>query len=258
MIRFSRGSAGVLAVALVVLAFQASPSARHRWKRYHWARTQNPLNLTLGRNLSSAWQNYLGAASSDWSLSDVLNTTVGSGDTTGTKCDPTLGKVEVCNASYGATGWLGVAQIWITTGSHIAQGTVKVNDYYFNQSQYDSPAWRQFVMCQEVGHEFGLDHQDENFNNTNLGTCMDYTSDPDGTVKGQLSNLHPNAHDYEELDIIYSHLDSFNTTSPARAPALNDPSEWGQLMKTAHGGRTQIFERTFGNGEIVVTFVIWA
>jgi hypothetical protein len=87
---------------------------------------------------------------------------------------------------------------------------------------------------------------------------MDYTSDPDGSVKGQLSNLRPNAHDYEELEIIYSHLDSFNTTSPAKAPSLNHPSEWGQLMKTAHGGKTQIFERHFGNGEIVVTFVIWA
>jgi len=258
MIRFSRGSAGLLAVALAVLAFQASPSAHHRWKRYHWARTQNPLNLTLGRNLSTAWQNYLQAASSDWSSSNVLNTTVGSGDTTGATCDPTLGKVEVCNASYGATGWLGVARIWITTGTHIAQGTVKVNDYYFNQSQYNSAAWRQFVMCQEVGHEFGLDHQDENFNNTNLGTCMDYTSDPDGTVIGQFSNLHPNVHDYEERDIMYAHLDSFNTASPAKTPSLNDPSEWGQLMKTAHGGKTQIFERNFGNGEIVVTFVIWA
>ena len=50
------------------------------------------------------------------------------------------------------------------------------------------------VMCQEVGHDFGLDHQDENFNNPNLGTCMDYTNDPS-------TNQHPNAHDYEELDI---------------------------------------------------------
>jgi hypothetical protein len=40
-------------------------------------------------------------------------------------------------------------------------------------------------MCQEVGHTFGLDHQDENFNNTNLGTCMDYTNDPS-------TNQHPN------------------------------------------------------------------
>jgi hypothetical protein len=29
-------------------------------------------------------------------------------------------------------------------------------------------------------------------------------------------------------------------------------------MKTTHGGRTQVFERDFGNGQKVVTFVIWA
>jgi len=190
----------------------------------------------------------------------VLDTTVVTGGTT-SQCNPTSGRVEVCNAAYGSTGWLGVAQIWITGGSHIVQGTVKVNDTYFNTSQYNTPAWRQFVMCQEVGHTFGLDHQDTNFNNANLGTCMDYTSDPDGSVNNQLINLHPNAHDYEELDIIYSHLDSFTTvgaSSSSKTPALNNPSEWGQLMKVAHGGKTQIFERDFGNGQIVVTFVIWA
>lgn len=262
MIRFPRGSVGLLAAALAILAFQASPSAHHRWKRYHWARTANPFNIDLGRNLTSPWStgNYLATASTDWSQSDVLDTTVVTGGTT-SQCNPTSGRVEVCNAAYGSTGWLGVAQIWITGGSHIVQGTVKVNDTYFNTSQYNTPAWRQFVMCQEVGHTFGLDHQDTNFNNANLGTCMDYTNDPDGSVNNQSSNLHPNAHDYEELDIIYSHLDSFTTvgaSSSSKTPALNNPSEWGQLMKVAHGGKTQIFERDFGNGQIVVTFVIWA
>ena len=66
-------------------------------------------------------------------------------------------------------------------------------------------------MCQEVGHTFGLDHQDENFNNANLGTCMDYTNDPS-------TNQHPNKHDYDELITIYSHLDS-TTTVGAIAPA---------------------------------------
>lgn len=37
---------------------------------------------------------------------------------------------------------------------------------------------RCLVTCQEVGHTFGLDHRDENFDNGNLGTCMDYTNDP--------------------------------------------------------------------------------
>ena len=54
------------------------------------------------------------------------------------------------------------------------------------------------VTCQEIGHTFGLDHQDENFTNTNLGTCMDYTNDPS-------TNQHPNQHDYDELASIYGH-----------------------------------------------------
>jgi hypothetical protein len=83
---------------------------------------------------------------------------------------------------------------------------------------------------------------------------MDYSSDP-------VPNQHPNRHDFDELEIIYAHLDSTTTvgaaTAGSRAP-LDAPSEWGQLMKTTRGGRTQIFERDFGNGQKVVTFVIWA
>lgn len=257
MIPISHRSAGLLVLALTVLAFQPSTFAHHRWRRYHWARQSNPLTVKLGKNLSSAWTTYLTSASADWSNSDVLNTTVVTGSTNGATCAPNSGRVEVCNAAYGSTGWLGVAQIWITGGSHITQGTVKVNDTYFNQAQYNTPSWRQLVICQEVGHTFGLDHQDENFNNANLGTCMDYTSNPDGPP----SNTSPNAHDYEELDIIYSHFDSFTSVGASTGqtnPALNNASEWGQLVKVAHGGKTQIFERDLPNGQRVVTFVIWA
>jgi hypothetical protein len=257
MRRLSRKGLCLATVVVAVLAFQASPSANHSWRKYHWARTANPFSLNLGKNVSNAWLNYLTNASADWSQSSVLNTTVVTGGTNASDCTPTYGRVEVCNAAYGSTGWLGVAQIWITRGTHIAQGTVKVNDTYFNTNTYNTSSWRQMVMCQEVAHTFGLDHQDENFDNTNLGTCMDYTSNPDGPP----SNLSPNQHDYDQLVTIYSHLDSFTTvgaSSSTRTPALNDPSEWGQLMKVSHGGKTQIFERNLGNGQIVVTFVIWA
>ena len=108
-------------------------------------------------------------------------------------CKPTVGRIEVCNGNYGNNGWLGIAQIWITGGVHITQATTKLNDTYFNTPTYNTPAWRQLVVCQEVGHNFGLGHQDENFDNVNLNTCMDYTSDP-------ASNQHPNNHDYWQLD----------------------------------------------------------
>src|SRR6266508_6040944 len=132
----------------------------------------------------------------DWS-SDVCSSDL---------CQATTGRVEVCNSTYGNNGWLGIASIWITTGNHITQGTVKLNDTYFNTSTYNTTAWRNLVSCQEVGHTFGLDHQDENFDNPNLGTCMDYTRDSS-------TNQHPNSHDYEELLCIYDPASNGRTLS---------------------------------------------
>jgi hypothetical protein len=256
-----------MVVALVLLTFTVLTvitSANHSWGGYHWARESNPFTVKLGDNLSSAWDPYLANTSSDWSASDVLDTTIVPGGTRPKSCRPTNGRVEVCNARYGNTGWLGVAQIWITGGTHITQGTVKLNDYYFDKPTYDTPAWRNLVSCQEVGHTFGLDHQDEDFNNPNLGTCMDYTNDPS-------TNQHPNQHDYDELAIIYSHLDS-STTVQSRdrlpdandmPPAMNDidlsgPGQWGTLLKQSGDGRYMLFELDFGHGNKVFTWVTWA
>ncbi|MBI2030853.1 hypothetical protein HYT05_04495, partial [Candidatus Kaiserbacteria bacterium] len=153
----------VFAVAFIgfVFAFATTAHADHSWGGYHWARTANPLMLKLGDNLTSAWDPYLTVASADWSASAVLDTAVVPGGTNATKgrntpknCLPTSGRVEVCNFKYGSTGWLGIASIW-ASGTHITQGTVKLNDTYYNTAKYNTPAWRQFVMCQEVGHTFG-------------------------------------------------------------------------------------------------------
>jgi len=257
------------AVALVAFSFAAVAYANHNWRKFHWARTSNPFTVKLGNNLSNSWSTYLQDASNDWSMSSVLDTQVVAGGSNPSTCPPTAGRVEVCNANYGSTGWLGIASVW-TSGGHISQGTVKNNDYYFNQARYNSPSWRRFVTCQEVGHTFGLDHQDERFNNTNLGTCMDYTNDPTGTAgtNGSLNNEHPNQHDYDQLVSIYSHLDSSNTAGQATAadrmpPAARDiiiegPGQWGKLIR---GGREQgysDYELDFGGGHKVYTHVIWA
>ncbi len=256
-------------------ALPDSASATHQWGSYHWARTSNPFTLKLGDNVSSAWDSYLATASSDWSVSSAMDTTIvtgGSGNPR--RCTATTGRVEVCNTTYGNNGWLGVATIW-ASGSHITQGTVKLNDTYFNTATYNTPAWRHLVMCQEVGHTFGLDHQDEIFNNPNLGTCMDYTNDPDGTLANpdQLSNEHPNQHDYDELGIIYSHTDSsstvFQTLAAGNAMAareranVDEPervgtAQWGKLVRSANHGRTETYELDLGRGQKMITRVIWA
>ena len=255
----------VFVLALLAMTALATVTfAHHSWRKFHWARTTNPFTIKLGDNVSSAWDTYLRTASSDWSQSSVLDTSVVTGQSNPSTCAPTLGRVEVCNAAYGSTGWLGVASVW-TSGSHITQGTTKLNDTYFAQARYNTPAWRQMVTCQEVGHNFGLDHQDENFNNLNLGTCMDYSNDPSGTAgtNGTLANLHPNQHDYEQLATIYGHVDSTATVGQKANPGANAPGragdpQWGLLIRTTNGGRTQLFEKDLGGGHKVFTFVIWA
>jgi hypothetical protein len=245
----------LLTLAVVLLtasAFVSTAAANHSWGGYHWARTSNPFTVKLGNNLSGVWSSILGTTSSDWSKSNVLDTTIVSGQASNRRCKPTVGQDEICNNTYGNNGWLGVAQIWITGGTHITQGTVKVNDTYFNTPTYNTTAWRNLVMCQEVGHTFGLDHQDENFDNPNLGTCMDYTSNP-GT------NQHPNQHDYDELSIIYAHLDSFTTVgaTSAKGAAHSENASPIAVERSDHIASSTITE-TFADGSKRVTNIIWA
>jgi hypothetical protein len=249
------------ALSFACAAIAPPAQANHSWNGYHWAWTSDTVqfSLKLGDNVTFPWDTILATTSSDWTLSDQLSTTVVPGAAGAVKkCRANVGRVEVCNTTYGNNGWLGVAQIWIS-GAHITQGTVKVNDTYFKTAKYNTTAWRNLVMCQEVGHTFGLDHQDENFSNTNLGTCMDYTNFPD-------SNQHPNAHDYAELADIYDHADGSTTLSQstAQAPAglsdidLSEPQQWGKLVKQSKDGRHATYARDFGGGHQVHTFVIWA
>lgn len=257
---------------LLALALVISPAvlAYHSWGEYHWARTSNPFTLKLGDNVSSQWDSVLATASSDWSVSSVLDTTVVAGTayrhrSSNLDCGPVSGTIQVCNKTYGNNGWLGLARIWITDGTHITQGVAKMNDTYFNKSQYSNTNERRHVMCQEVGHIFGLDHQSEDGSTQN--TCMDYFSNT-GANAGSTLSTHPNAHDYEELAAIYSHLDG-STTIDALALSkkgnngngigvnVDDPSEWGKALGKDNTGRDNIFEFDLGNGQKVVTFIVW-
>lgn len=261
-----RALAGVSA-----LAISGTALASHSWGNYHWGRTSNPLPLELGDNVDSRWDAHLLLARDDWNVSPVLNTAVVKGQTKPRNCRPTEGRAEICNSSYGNTGWLGIAQIW-ASGDHIVQGVVKLNDSYFDYAPYNTPEWRNLVTCQEVGHIFGLGHQDENFGNANLGTCMDYTNDPS-------SNQHPNQHDYDLLAAMYGHTDAVDTYILSDGTGgggngggkggkgggggngggkgkpqdidWNNPSEWGRQISD------HAYERDLGNGLRVITDVRW-
>ncbi len=251
-----------LFAGVMLLLTSSTVSANHSWGGYHWARTANPFTLKLGNNLTSNWNPFIVTTSNDWSASSALHTTIVPGGTTARRCKPTSGQDEVCNDKYGNNGWLGIAQIWLS-GGHIIQGVTKMNDSYFTNSKYNTAAWKNMVMCQEVGHTFGLDHQDEVFDNQNLGTCMDYTNYPE-------SNQHPNSHDYEELELIYTHLDSFTSvkSSAQKLPMglsiaeslttgdFENRSDWGTELR--NNGHIAEYSRDLGFGMKLATFVILA
>lgn len=278
MVKSRTGSKLLLrATAILVLLTPYVPaSADHSWNGYHWARTANPFPVIVGSNVDATWLPYLqnavgtlnmsNSAGGYWSIptyiagaavaTNPVRTKLVTGSTAPRTCKAKTGTVQACNAAYGFTGWLGVAQIW-TSGSHITQATVKLNDSYFRLAAYNSPDWRATVACQEIGHTFGLDHQDENQANSDLvdangvQTCMDYTSTPQG-------NGQPNFHDYEELATIYSHNDGSTTlAAPAGSTAGNTPGEWGRAIAFTRDGRGRVFE-AFVGGQRITTFVFWA
>lgn len=193
-------------MALFVLALSTAsmiPSAaiaHHAWGTYHWARTSNPLVLKFGSSVPPEWEPYLKRAVMDWNRSSVIDAAVVPGKANPKSCKSRFGMVEVCVAEYGETRWLGIVHIWVSNG-HIIHGVVKINDTHFKKEQFNKPAWKYEIMCHEIGHVLGLDHQDTDLWNTPLGSCMDYSEDP-------TLNQRPNKHDYEVLEEIYSHLDT--------------------------------------------------
>jgi hypothetical protein len=228
-------------------ATSSAALANHSWGNYHWARAANPFTVPLGDNVTntaySNWEGALGEASADWTASSVLNSPVVAGGGGNPKrCRATDGRIETCNARYGFNGWLGLAQIWISGGTHIVKASSKMNDSYFDSPSYDYTAERH-VFCQEVGHGYGLDHQDES--GADLNTCMDYSNN--------LDNAHPNAHDYQQLETIYnSHTDGGGAFS--FSPSSSAP------IKVTRNDRihSSTIVSDYGRGYRIITHITWA
>ena len=277
-----RNIARAALIASVAATFSAPAGATHAWNNYHWARTGTdvsaPLSLKVNLAITSAWTTSVNGAFNDWNGRSVLRlgTPIAS-SANARRCSPITGQILVCNYSYGPRGWLGLASINIDSSNHITTGTTKLNDSYFNTATYDKPEWRALVACQEIGHDFGLGHQDETFDNVNVGSCMDYTNAPLGGIVGGFdygpNNMHPNTHDTQELNIIYGHTDSYMTTSAATnfgirqvgqagaaEPAApgDTAREWGTAIHRDGKGRPDLFVRPLPGGGKMLTHVFWA
>lgn len=255
MKKISRKARVALGAAIVAMA--APAFAVHSWSTYHWKRTTAELTMPVGDNVSSVWDARLNEAIADWNQSTVINSPKVAGSTNPKNCRGVAGTIQVCNSTYGNNGWLGLASISLS-GGHILQGTTKLNDTYFNQPQYNTYAWRQLVTCQEIGHDYGLGHQDENSSTDGTTSCMDYTNQPAG-------NEGPDAHDYQQLLSIYNHVESAMATMFGASSATggfadvgDSPKDWGKPVGYDKKGRPNLFERQEGPGRKTVTHVFWA
>jgi hypothetical protein len=229
-----------LAAAIAVGSFAAQAS--HSWGNYHWARTTSSFNLqtldsTVNGGTNANWPALLGIAVNEWSQSNSLNLVLSSYDKSSNgrrKCSAVPGKIRVCNQAYGKNGWLGLASINIDANSHITQGTAKMNDSYAYVYAGDVNEARH-VMCQEVGHTFGLGHTSED--GTSQNTCMDYSSSP--------TSVSPNSHDYQQLTTIYQHLDSYNTYSTTSAVTPAEANSMAGEVPMGHLVHRGYFEETW-------------
>ena len=129
---------------------------------------------------------------------------------------------------------------------------------------------KKHVLCQEVGHGFGLDHWYAD------PTCMNDTAElwnasPDPTY------AKPGVHDDEQLTTIYANhqgRDSSNTygsSAVSRAGAApntpiidpvsaadDNPDEWGRPVSVRpDDGRPNRYVKELGGGHRLITHVLW-
>ena len=260
----------VIAVLSATLISTAS-YAGHSWSTYHWARTTTSFDLTIINSTTDVWDEFVTQAVADWSGSSKLkmveDTNGNTSNKTRRRCKAPDGQVRICNLAYGQNGWLGIAGISINSDGHIVTGYTKLNDSYFAMAFYDKDNWKQSVTCQELGHNVGLGHQDETFDNASLFSCMDYQNPP---------YEYPNAHDYDQLEDMYGHIDAYDSyegggdsggggtcnappgkgCNKGQTTGRSDDIGWG--MSLGRRGQTETFMRIDPDGTRHITHVTWA
>jgi hypothetical protein len=161
---------------------------------YEWDNGGKGLNLELYNALDDTWQGEYAIAVSDWEngTPDTLTLTTKKVEVDRV-CTPVDGVMKVCSGNYGETGWLGINELIIINKRKIKNSVAKMNEHYLLNADGDK---RRYVMCHEIGHGFGLPHTDEQFDNRDLGDCLDYTNTPK-------NNLLPGDVNYNKLQVLY-------------------------------------------------------
>ena len=177
------------------------------------------LTLPILNNLvdGSDWVDYLERSVSDWDSGTPDAVTLRILSTTyDPDCRAVRMAMKVCNGNYGPTDWRGVNQV-LLQDDYIITSLAKMNDYYLEGT---NAAQKIYTMCHELGHGLGLGHSDENFNNEDLGNCMDYTNMPQ-------NNLRPGEQNFLILEEMYGNVND-GDSSASLEQMLSDSSQGGR------------------------------
>lgn len=244
-----------LLIALAMLMLGAAPGlANNTWSGYHWfdAADNDPhdgaITLYLVNDLVDYYGDEYPFVVADWQAAGPLTLEEASGErpdacnnvATDDAGDAIAGTIHVCNQDYGKIGWLGLARIWVAGDGHIEAGVALMNDSYFQETDSvynNSTAWRH-VLCQEIGHTFGLSHQ----GSPQKQSCM---NDRWGLTNPDFWD--PNQHDYDTLNEIYGVTDDGGggSSKPCNPNRKNCPT---------NGANVHIAPRPGGGWVVTFTF----
>lgn len=239
-----------LVAGCLAFPFAGEASASHFFyfagPAMHWKSSGTIREVQTNRTFSNdargdQWNSWFFGTLSDWSLMRLSPRGGVDSNTDRYNCPIGYTGIRVCNyfdyAGLGNNGnaYAGLAEFLVvySTG-HISRGRVRLDDRYsgiaWSGYCYAPPTnalvpcldYAHAVLCQELGHEYGLDH-------IGGGTCMGngYFADSAGVY-------HPNATDYDHLNgTLYAHWDSGSSVAATSAsssspgPAPGDRSGEG-------------------------------
>ncbi len=140
-------------VVAIALGAVGTAWANHRWGCWKYA----DANISFYNGCTGSYSTYvqeegLSDADSWHNYTDVNLSSVGQSGTTD--------HINCYNGSYGINGWLGIAEILTYSGCTVMQGRTRFNQSYLDNAAYGYSATnKKHVVCQEIGHLFGLNHQ---------------------------------------------------------------------------------------------------
>jgi hypothetical protein len=184
----TRGTRLTIALAALVILLSAAGSAfasHYIWRggnQLHWIRDGTAVAQVY-------WVDYTGsrwpvnASSIEWNKASRLGAYyLSPSDSCPFHC------VGVKAASYGTDDARGWAVLYWDSNGHLTGKTyVRFNNSYAANATKDRA-----VVCQELGHTIGLDHQGNNSTSCMNGSGTDF-------------NKYPNQHDYDLLYNLYDH-----------------------------------------------------